>query len=86
MSEYFFHFAVLAVAIGVNIGVSICTYRKLTARDEERRGDEAAQAAMDAAAERELERRERENSAAIDEGFANIMGYAVNGKTGCERD
>lgn len=84
--------ALIAVLCGIgflvslNLIATLAIVRWLFGVAEEQRGEDAAQAAMDAEAEaeREAQRRESENSASFDEGIANIMSYAVRGKTGFE--
>lgn len=72
----------------LNLIATLAIVHRLFGVTEEQRGEDAAQAAMDdeAEAEREAQRRESENSASFDEGIANIMSYAVRGKTGFEND
>lgn len=66
--------------VSLNLVATLALMRKLFGKTEEQRGEEAVQAAMDAAAEDA----ERDNKGSFDEGFENLMRYAVNGKTGFE--
>jgi len=65
----------------LNLAATLALTRRLLGKTEEQRNEEKAQAAMDEAANAD---EERERNGSFDEGFENIMRFAVNGKTGFE--
>ena len=65
----------------LNLVATLALTRRLLGKTEEQRNEEKAQAAMDEAANADAE---RERNGSFDEGFENIMRFAVNGKTGFE--
>lgn len=67
---------IIIVLLAADIALEAIMYRKLNGNAAERRLDEQVEQAM------ETERREREDE--FNEGFDNIMRFAVNGKTGFE--
>lgn len=67
---------IIIVFLAADIALEAIMYRKLNGNAAERRLDEQVEQAM------ETERREREDE--FNEGFDNIMRFAVNGKTGFE--
>lgn len=67
---------IIIVLLAADIALEAVLYRKLNGNAAERRLDEQVEQAM------ETERREREDE--FNEGFDNIMRFAVNGKTGFE--
>lgn len=80
-------FALLAIfaVLAVNMGLTLRLYGELIAKPHEmRRSEDEAQAAMNAAAEDVGENGEKDRNGSFDEGFENIMRFAVNGKTGFE--
>lgn len=67
---------IIIVLLAADIALEAVLYRKLNGNAAERRLDEQVEQAM------ETEHREREDE--FNEGFDNIMRFAVNGKTGFE--
>ena len=65
----------------LNLAATLALTRRLFGKTEEQRNEEKAQAAMDEAANAN---EEHERNGSFDEGFENIMRFAVNGKTGFE--
>jgi hypothetical protein len=69
--------------VSLDLAATLAIAHKLFGKNEEQRGEEAAQAAIDAAAEEDRDE-ERERRGSFDEGFENLMRFSVNGKTGFE--
>ena len=69
-----FYFGVLALLLVLDLAVTVHLSHRILAPNEEERNERAVELAMEQAAD------------PMDEGFENIMRFAVNGKTGFEQE